>query len=190
MKYEEIEVKFTGINTSGIKKRLLASGARVQTKRRPMKRVVFGREANPTLLCTYARVRDEGSQVTMSAKFSSTDGSISAQKEICLIVDSFDYAKDLLIALGLTMTNYQESYRETWLTTNNCLVEIEEWPLLAPYLEIEGPSESDLRAVAKDLELNWASHTVVSTDQLYAKQYSVSGPELDKMMSNLQFNNT
>lgn len=189
MKYEEIEVKFTDIDVDTIKSLLIESGATIQTQRRLMKRVVFGAESNPGLLCTYARVRDEGSHVTMSAKFISTDGSISSQKEICLTVDNFDHAKDFLDAMGLHMTNFQESYRETWKTENNCLVEIEEWPQLPSYLEIEGSTEDSLQTVANELKLSWSDHMVVSTDQLYAKHFNISGEKLNNLMSNLQFDN-
>ncbi|MEO5691004.1 MAG: hypothetical protein ABIQ64_02355 [Candidatus Saccharimonadales bacterium] len=182
-----MEVKFININPEDIKQKLVKSGAKLVTSSRLMKRIVFGSEANPLLKCTYARIRDEGSQTTLSAKFSSMDGKISSQKEICIEIDSFDHARDLLDSFGLIVTNYQESYRETWKTSNGTLVEIEEWPNLPIYIEIESDTILKLQNVAQDLALEWSNHLVTTTDQLYSKLYGVDGKELQIMMSRLEF---
>lgn len=183
---EEIEVKFTNINLDEIRQKLINAKAELKTPKRLMRRSVFGSEANNSMKCTYGRVRDEGDVVTMSAKYSAVNGDINSQKEVMITVDSYESGVMLLEAFGLIKTNSQENYRETWIL-NGVYVELEEWPLLSPYIEIEGESVEDLIQVAKILDLSWDEHTTDSTDKLYKNEFSWDDQELAQKISDLHF---
>ncbi|HEX8182930.1 MAG TPA: hypothetical protein VF575_05010 [Candidatus Saccharimonadales bacterium] len=189
-KYEapvEIEVKFFDVNLDLTRTRLQNVGSVLKTPDRLMRRIVFGHEMNAAMTCTYGRVRDEGDVVTMSAKYSAVDGDISSQREVQVVVDNFDNAANILQAFGLTPTNYQENWRETWQLEDGTLVELERWPELPTYVEIEGASIPSLQKAASELGLSWASHTTVPTDQLYARHYSLTDNDLSAKLKDLRF---
>lgn len=184
----EPEAKFCDVNLQEIRSKLTDLSARLKTPERLMRRVVFGGEANPGMVCTYGRVRDEGDVITMSAKFSAVGGDINSQKEAMVTVDSFENAEALLRSFGLVATNYQENKRETWQLADGTLVELEQWPELPDYLEIEGQDEAAVRKAAEQLGLEWSSHTTDSTDKLYRKHFSsLNDDALKQKLADIRF---
>lgn len=185
----EPEVKFCEVDLGEIRAKLTKLGAKLKTPERRMRRVVFGGEANPNMVCTYGRVRDEGNVITMSAKFSAVNGDINSQKEAVVAVDSFESAEAILRAFGLVATNYQENKRETWQLVDGTLVELEQWPELPDYIEIEGKDEGAVREAAEQLQLDWATHTTDSTDKLYRKHFAGLDEETFKQkLVDIRFN--
>lgn len=183
----EYEVKFTGVDHQQIRDALRAAGASLQTPERTMRRAVYGGEANPGMRCTYGRIRDEGDVITMSAKFSATNNAIDSQKEAVIRIDDFESAHAILDAFGLVMTDHQENKRETWRCQDGTLVELETWPDLPPYLEIEGPSIEAIQQVAAHLSLDWDQHTTDPTNLLYEKLLGLSPEQTREKMANLRF---
>ena len=184
---QEIEVKFFPIDIHDIQKKLESAGAKLKNPMRLMRRKVYGGEANQNMDCNYGRVRDEGDVITMSAKYSAKNNSITSQKEAQIVVNDFESATQVLESFGLVATDYQENYRETWQLSDGTLVELEKWPDLPAYLEIEGPSVKALQAVATQLDLDWDKHLTVPTDGLYASQHGLSNEEVRAKLANLHF---
>lgn len=184
---QEIEVKFFPVDIADIQKKLETAGATLKSQMRLMRRKVYGGEANPNMGCTYGRVRDEGNAITMSAKYSAQNNDITSQKEAQVIIDDFESGTQILECFGLTPTNYQENRRETWQFADGTLVELEEWPDLPPYLEIEGSSVESLKMVAAQLGLNWEEHLTAPTNDLYASHYKLSKEETQKKLADLRF---
>lgn len=183
----EIEVKFFNVDLAVIRDRLVQIDALLKNPERVMRRTIYGGEANEAMRCTYGRIRDEGDIVTMSAKYSAVNGDISSQKEAQVIVDSFENAALILQSFGLIITDYQENKRETWQFKDGTLIELEEWPNLPTYIEIEGSSIEAIKDAANTLHLDWNLHTTDSTDKLYMKHYSLSKEETRHKLSNLRF---
>ena len=184
---QEIEVKFFPIEITDIQKKLEAAGAHLKNPMRLMRRKVYGGEANPAMDSTYGRVRDEGDVITMSAKYSAQNNSITSQKEAQITVNDFEKATQVLECFGLVPTDYQENRRETWEMADGTLVELEEWPDLPPYLEIEGPSVEALQTVAAQLGLEWESHLTVPTDGLYMSHHGLSEEQVRAKLADLHF---
>jgi len=184
---QEIEVKFFPIDIDTVRMKLESTGAHLKNPMRLMRRKVYGGEANPGMDCTYGRVRDEGDVITMSAKYSAKNNSIMSQKEAQIVVSDFENATQVLESFGLVATDYQENRRETWQLDDGTLVELEEWPDLPAYLEIEGPSVEALQAVAAQLELDWDTHLTVPTDGLYASHHNLSNDEVRAKLADLHF---
>lgn len=109
----------------------------------------------------------------MSAKQHATDGKMDSQKEYETTVNDFDTTRQILLSAGLEQTGYQENKRETWEMADGTLVELETWPQLPNYLEIEGKSEDAVEKTAASLGLNWDEHIIESNDHLYAKHWGL-----------------
>lgn len=183
----EYEVKFFPINVKEIRHILEETGALLKTPERLMRRCVFAAEANPGMTCTYIRIRDEGDKVTMSAKQHATDGEMDSQKEYETTVKDFETTHRILLSAGLTQTGYQENKRETWQMPDGTLVELETWPQLPSYLEIEGKSEDAVKKTAALLNLNWNEHIVESNDFLYANHFNIDRSSVFKRLVHLTF---
>lgn len=183
----EFEVKFFPVNLDSMRASLKKAGASIKTPQRLMRRCVFSREANSGMECTYIRVRDEGNKVTLSAKQHAEDGKMSSQKEYETTVTDFATARQILLTAGLVQTGLQENKRETWQMPDGTLVELETWPKLPNYLEIEGATEKAVRETAKKLGLNWDEHILQSNDYLYAQFMNKERAVILKEMSYLSF---
>lgn len=183
----EYEVKFFPINLEKMRQKLKGAGASLKTAQRLMRRCVFASDANPGMACTYIRIRDEGDKVTMSAKQHATDGKMDSQKEYETIVKDFETAHQILLSAGLAQTGYQENKRETWKMSDGTLVELETWPELPSYLEIEGKSEEAVKKTATLLGLDWNEHIVQSNDYLYAQHWNMDRETVFKKLARLTF---
>lgn len=183
----EYEVKFFPINLEDMRQKLQDAGASLMTPERLMRRCVFAADANSGMTCTYIRIRDEGNKVTMSAKQHATDGKMDSQKEYETTVKDFDTTHQILLSAGLTQTGYQENKRETWQMLDGTLVELETWPQLPNYLEIEGKSEEAVKKTTSLLNLSWGEHIVQSNDYLYAQHWNVDRKSVFERLAHLTF---
>ncbi|HSX35335.1 MAG TPA: class IV adenylate cyclase [Patescibacteria group bacterium] len=127
----------------------------------------------------WVRVRDEGSKVTMSYK-QLNDRGLHGTHEVELVVNDFDVADGFLTAIGLRQDNYQETKRESW-RLDDVEIDLDEWPWIQPFIEIEGPSEEQVRDVADKLGLDWAAACHGSVEVAYQAEYDVTEEEIDHL---------
>lgn len=181
--HDEIEAKFYPVDPVSIREKLTGIGARCIHPERLMRRAIFNRVLNPQLDAAkirYIRVRDEGDRITLSMKdYPRPEEGVKWQREICIIVSSFEDTVSLLKVAGLKQNTYQETKRETW-QFGQVLIEIDTWPGLLPYVEIEAPSEVLLHQVALQLQLDWEARLNEAVTVIYAKVYGI---ERDKINS-------
>jgi adenylate cyclase class 2 len=84
------------------------------------------------------RLRDTGDEITLTVKQITSDA-IDGTHEIEVGVDDFAATNALLGVLGFTAKSYQETKRTSFIL-DGAQVEIDTWPQIPPYLEIEaGP---------------------------------------------------
>lgn len=168
----EYEATFENVDKEDARARLAAAGA---TRVRPeflQRREVFNLPSGHEIPGAWLRVRDEGDKVTMSLKVVNGDR-IEDQKEICVTVDDFDAASQLLSMVGAQRKAYQETRRELW-RLDGVDVTIDEWPFLEPFVEIEGASEEAVKAAAAKLGFDYTRALFCSVDTLYARKYGFS----------------
>ncbi|MDB5179303.1 MAG: uncharacterized protein JWN01_1246 [Patescibacteria group bacterium] len=168
----EIEAKFLNVDHDQIRGRLRAVGAVCVTPMRLMKRAIIDfpdRRLQNGPFNSYVRVRDEGGKITLTyKKFESL--SVDGAKEIETTVGSFEDTIAVFTAIGLEVGSLQESKRETW-KYQGCDIELDEWPWLKPYLEIEGSSEEELKNTARALGLDWSDAAFGDVMVAYRAQY-------------------
>jgi adenylate cyclase class 2 len=174
----ELEVKFLNIDTTDMRRRLEIAGAILVAPERLMRRRNFDfpdlpRQKNHS---AWVRVRDESDIVTMTYK-QVDDYTVTGTKEVNLIVDSFDYGTQFLHALGLIETSYQETRRESW-TLESVQIELDSWPWIPTFIELEGPSEAALQSVAKTLELDWSTHRAGDVSATYQIYYDIQQSDI------------
>jgi len=72
--------------------------------------------------------------------------------------------------------SFQESRRETW-EFDGATIELDEWPWLDPYVEIEGLREEDVKGAAKKLGLEWDNAIFGDVMAAYRTQYPHLRPQ-------------
>ena len=174
----EIEAKFLDIDKESIRKKLIDIGASLILSDRLMKRKNFDfPDGQLYKIDGWARVRNEGDKITMSYK-QVDDRSLQGTKEVNLIVNNFDTACKFLESLGLEAKTYQETKRESW-QLGDVEIEIDTWPWVPTFLEIEGPSEEKVKKTASKLGLDWSTALHGSVEIVYQKYYAVTDEEID-----------
>lgn len=170
----EYEATFWPIIKEEVRAKLKAAGATLVKPEFLQKRKVFNMPKGHKIKGGWMRVRDEGDKITLSLKI--VDGEkIENQKEICLKVDSFDEAVELLKTVGCEEKAYQETLREIW-RLDGVEITIDEWPFLEPLVEVEGKSEAEVKAVSEKLAFDWNQALFCSTNTIYSKKYNL--PEM------------
>lgn len=164
----EIEVKFLRVNHDDVRAKLREIGAVCESPMRLMRRVTFDNAAMKAKN-GWIRVRDEGDKVTMGYK--QTDSlNIDGTKEIETTVGDFETAVAIFKQLELDGGSFQESKRESW-RFGDTQIELDEWPWLEPFIEIEAPNEQLVRDMAA--KLGFDMRQAVSGDVMaaYREQY-------------------
>lgn len=129
------------------------------------KRVMFDNEEMKSKRA-WLRLRNEGRKITLTYKQVVADNTIEGVKEIEIVVDNFELQKELLENVGLSSRNYQENYREEW-QINGVKIDIDTWPAIGTYIEIEGKDEKSVVDTCKILGLNYADGIYDTTDVIY-----------------------
>jgi len=115
----------------------------------------------------WIRLRDTGSETTLTVKQITSDA-IDGTHEIEASVDDFAATNALLGVLGFTAKSYQETKRTSFIL-DGAQVEIDAWPQIPTYLEIEAGSKDEVVRVAGLLGYNEADLTGENTIKIYAR---------------------
>lgn len=161
----EHEAKVLDIDAEAVTARILAAGGRQVAGPRLMRRHVY--DIVPGDMSKWIRLRDTGSETTLCVKEIRSDA-IDGTLEVETAVGDFAAANELLSLLGFKPKSYQEN-RRTSFVLDNVQVELDEWPLIAPYLEIEGHTKDDVLRVAGLLGYDEDQLTGENTVKVYAR---------------------
>jgi len=168
----EIEVKFINIDIEAMRQKLKEVGAHLEQPMRLMRRVLIEQPEHEAVH-SFIRIRDQGDKVTLCYKRrEAKDGfKIDDTVEIEVEVSDFDTTVELFKEAGWPPKTYQENRRETW-NLEDAEIVIDEWPWMPPQIEIEGPTEQAVRAVAEKLGLMWSEARLGHIDQIYQEYYT------------------
>lgn len=168
----EIEATFININKDQLRAQLKELGAKLLQPETLMRRTIFNIDDH-----SFVRVRDEGNRITMSYK-RLDQLSLSGMKEICLDVNNYDDAINFVKICGLKPKAVQETLREEW-ELDGVELDIDTWPWLPAFVEIEGPSETAVEAVAEKLGLQMSDALYGSVDEVYKIYYDVTSQDIN-----------
>jgi adenylate cyclase, class 2 len=182
----EYEATFENIDKDDIRKRLQAAGAKMIYPEFLMKRHVWNFPKGHEIYGSWCRVRQEADKITLSVKIVADNKKIEDQKELCVEVNDFDTAKQIMDSLGCQKMAYQESKRELW-HLDGAEVTIDEWPFLEPFVEIEAASEKIVKAVSKKLDFDYSKALFGSVDFQYADKYKITLEQINKHTPKILF---
>lgn len=176
----EIEAKFLDVDHDTLRVKLRDAGAECVQPMRLTKRKNYDypdwrldRDKH-----AWVRVRDSGNKITLDYK-QLDNREFDGTKEVSIKIDSVEAADAFLQAIGLVQVNYQETRRESW-RLGECEIELDEWPWIKPFLEIEGPDEQAVKGCAAKLGLDWSQACHGSVEVAYRAEYDVSDEDIDR----------
>lgn len=171
---QETEAKFYVRDLSRVKSRLDELDARLVQERTLETNIRFDLPGAP--LRAEGRVlrlrRDTSTKFTYKSASTNEQGVLS-REEIEFGVEDFDKAKRFLEALGYQKLVYYEKFRTTY-EQNDTLVMLDELPY-GNFVEIEGSTVDSIRAIADQLQLNWATAIATSYNALFDRTRSALG---------------
>ena len=137
---EEFEIKFLEVDVPELEKKLTAIGAKKVGEYMYRRRHFDYSDLRLDKKHEWIRVRDEGDKITMAHKKRINPGQNIKDAIIneCEVeVNDFDKACQIFFSIGLEEKNYQENKRIRY-KKGDIEYDIDIWPKLPAYLEIEG----------------------------------------------------
>ena len=174
----EYEATFENIDKNLIREKLKKINAVLVKKEFLQRRAVFNLPFGHEIKGSWLRVRDEQDKITLSLKVVDGD-KIENQKEICLNVDNFENAVNLLETIGCRKKAFQESKREKW-RLDNVEITLDEWPFLEPYVEVEGKNEKEVKEVSEKLGFDYKKALFCAVDTLCSRKYKFNKEVVNK----------
>jgi adenylate cyclase class 2 len=160
----EHEAKILDIDPGTMAQLILDKGGQ-RLGKRFMRRYVY--DIIPGDRSKWIRLRDTGDETTLTVKQITSDA-IDGTHEIEVAVDDFNATNALLEVLGFTAKSYQETKRTSFIL-DGAQVEIDTWPQIPSYVEIEAGSKDEVIRVAALLGYTEADLTGENTIKIYAR---------------------
>lgn len=168
---QEIEAKIINIDVKKLEKKLKAVGA-VKVCDTFFRSISFDVEGyGLDDKAAWVRLRDSGKEVTLAYKqrlgVSDMHGTRDAgMEEVEVVVSSYEDTVEILKKIGMIAKFSQEKKRTTW-KKGGVTFDIDTWPRLDPYLEIEAGSWEEVDAAIIELGYKLEDKLVCSTTQIY-----------------------
>lgn len=161
----EHEAKVLDIDLIETAALILAKGGEQVGETKLMRRYVY--DIVPGDMSKWIRLRDTGTETTLCVKEITSDA-IDGTHEVETVVGDFAATNELLALMGFTPKSYQEN-RRTSFTLDGARLELDEWPLIPPYLEIEADAQDDVMRVAGLLGYDESQLTGENTMKVYGR---------------------
>ncbi len=167
---EEIEVKFLDVDPKEMGKRIEKLGGKQEFDR--LYRVITFDYPDLRLneQAAWVRLRDEGDKVTLAYKQRQGVGgkgqNDASMLEHEVVVSNFEATAQIFRSIGL-IEKFNEEKRRIRYRLDGVELDIDEMPLIRPYLEIEGKSWAQVDEIIKKLGLNVDDKKIFSAFQIY-----------------------
>lgn len=134
---------------------------------------VFNQEISKCLINPnkWVRLRKSNDKIELTVKhiYEKETSKLQKVQEYEIKVSDLEEANELLQSIGVVKRNYQEKIRHSF-EYKNAEIEIDEWPLLEPYMEIECDDEILIENIIKKLGYGDKEIVSLNTEQLYKRK--------------------
>jgi len=149
----EIEARFLEIDVKKLIECLVAVGAQDLGKSLLKETIFYDKSLSWRDRQKMVRLRMVKGKVYLTYKHR-RETAIDGTEELEILVSDYTITKKILEKTGLIAFREQEKLRHTFIV-DGVHVDIDIWPQLPAYVEIEGDSEECVKAVASKLNLKW-----------------------------------
>ncbi len=141
------------------------------------KRYVY--DFNPVRENEWIRLRTNGITTTLTYK-NVEKNTIDGTKELEIEVEDFEKTNEMLKILGYLPKAFQENKRIRYLL-NGTEIDLDSWPLIPPYMEIEGKSKEEIEAIEKLLEVEKSKVTYLNCSDVYKEIYGIDSSKIKEL---------
>ena len=119
----------------------------------------------------WLRLRQSNDKIELTLKhvYEKNNEKIQKVKEFEVNTSNLEETNLILENMGIVRRNYQEKIRHSY-TYKNAEIELDEWPMLKPYMEIECDDEKVIQEIIDLLDLNDKEIVSLNTEQLYKRE--------------------
>ena len=171
MESKEIEVRFLEIDKDELVKKLKALGAEDLGETVLQEIIFYDPELKMLNDRQFVRLRTSREKTKLTYKHHkerSVDGAIEIEFE----VSDPKQAEAFLEKLGIVAYRHQEKKRHT-LTLDGVTADIDTWPGIPTYVELEGPSEEALKNLAAKIGFDWKDAVFDDARAVIEERYHV-----------------
>lgn len=166
--HTEIEERILEIDKEKVIKKLEALGA-TKVGEWYYKRYTY--DFTPKRESEWIRLRTNGVETTLTYKNVETR-ELDGTKELEIEVSDFEETNEMLEILGYKHKNYQETKRIRYYL-NDVEVDIDTWPMIPTYMELEGPSVEKVKELEDLLEVDKSKITTLYADEIASEIYGI-----------------
>ena len=141
------------------------------TKKGKFEQKRYDYDLRPVEKGKWIRLRTNGKVVTLTYK-DIVSNTIDGTKEVEFEVEDFNKANEFLEKIGFKNRSYQENERIQYVL-NNVEIDIDSWPMIPTYMEIEGKSEEEIINMKKILDIDETKVTTLNCDDIYNQIYKI-----------------
>lgn len=161
----EYEITVLDIDVSEIEKKLESIGA-IKQGEYFQKRNLYN--FHEEYRGRFIRLRTNGEKTTLTIKDKSAKKEIGSVKELEIEVSSFEKTNEILELLGYEHNTYQENKRIIY-KLGHIEFDIDTWPMIPTYLEIEGKNKEDVEKMIKILDIDEEKLSLDKVSEIYKK---------------------
>lgn len=177
----EFEARILNVKKEELEKKLIELGA-IKEKDYNQKRYTY--DFPNTNEHKWIRLRQAGEECSLTIKKILSKDKIDGTEELEIKVSNFDMTNKILQELGYEPYNYQEN-RRTRYYLNGIEIDIDTWPLIPTFVEVEGKSVDEVIDTIALLGKNREDITTLDIQSIYLEKYGI---DISKI-SSLKFEN-
>ncbi len=175
---EEFEIKFLEVDVPALEKKLLEIGAMKVGEYDYSRRTYDYPDFRLDDKHKWLRVRTDGKETTLTYKerlgVKSNDTSIpdDGMKEVEVVVDDFEKTCEIMKSIGFVLKHEAKNNRIRY-TKGEAVFDIDFWPQIPAYIEIESTSLEKAKEAARELGFDGDKGIICSVNQVY-KKYGIN----------------
>lgn len=180
MAHIEYECRILNIDLDDILFKLESLGAEDKGERL-QQRYIY--DFNPVDPDRWIRLRTDGEKTTLAMKSLKRTDEFGNTLEEETTVGNIEAMNRILNALGYHHRNYQENRRHSF-KLGSVSIDIDSWPLIPTYVEIEGSSESEVLDTLRILGVDPSQVTTLDVESIYREIYGIKIKEIGELKFN------
>jgi len=150
---KEIETRFLDISKNELLEKLVLLGATDKGEEKLEEIIFHAADKSWIGKNKFVRLRKTKSKIKLTYK-ENKEQTVDSAQEIELEVSDMDTCSEFLNKIGLEPVRRLEKYRHTF-ELDDVTIDIDTWPKIPSYVEIEGPSVESLKNICGKLDIDW-----------------------------------
>jgi len=172
---KEIETRFLEINKDELIKKLISLEALDKGEEKLDEIIFHAADGSWLGKRKFVRIRKTKNKTELTYK-ENVAQTVDSAREIEVEISDMEKCSQFLEKIGLKAMRRLEKYRHTF-KLNDVTIDIDTWPKIPTYVEVEGPSVEALQNTCKQLDLDWEKRFDGDAREVFKKY----GYDLDKI---------